>query len=330
MAFGDHLEELRRRMIWALVGVGVMTGIGLIFGRPIVAWLCIPLAQSLKAADLPPQTIATAPTTGFAIYMKVALVGGLVLSAPWVLYQGWKFIELGLYQSERRLMFILAPFSAAMTLLGVLFMYYIMLPVSLMFLIFFSTGYPAVGGEEPGFLFRLLAPNQQTQPADPTDVPPTNDPPLNVPILRTDPPEPADGDIWVKEPEGELRLRVNDRTRSIPLTTATLMTPLIEIRQYINFVAMMTLGITIGFQLPLVMLILGWSRLVDPAWLARYRGYCVFACFALGMLLTPADVLSMVMLAVPLWGLFEFGLILMRYTYRRHETGPQVNTDEHG
>jgi sec-independent protein translocase protein TatC len=84
-------------------------------------------------------------------------------------------------------------------------------------------------------------------------------------------------------------------------------------------VTWLALGVVIAFQLPVVMLILGWSQLVSPYWLAQYRKYCVFACFALGAIFTPADPVSMLVLALPLWGLFELGVLLMKLTYRQPE-----------
>ena len=65
------------------------------------------------------------------------------------------------------------------------------------------------------------------------------------------------------------------------------------------------------------MLVVGWWGVIDPKLIAGYRKYCAISCFGLGMLLTPPDVLSMMLLGFPLWGLFEFGLVLMRLAYRR-------------
>lgn len=318
MSIGEHIEEMRRRMIYALLGVGLLTGIGLVFGRiVIIPWLCVPLAQAQKAAGISPQTYGFSPTTAFAVYMKVSLATGLILGAPWVLYQGWKFIELGLYQAERKIVLILAPFSVMMTLMGVAFMYYIMLPACLMFLIFFSTTFPAIGADEPGWLFGLLAPKRPTQTLVDNRSQTIHNNPLQVPLLQLDPTDPEEGHVWIKMSEGELRFYVNGEIRRITSATPSLLNPLIEINQYLGFVTLLALGIVLAFQLPLVMLMLGWSGLVDPVLLAKYRGYCIFACFAIGMVLTPQDVISMVLLALPLWGLFEFGLLLMRFVQRR-------------
>ena len=64
---------------------------------------------------MPPNTIVTSVTAGFTVYIKVALISAAVIGAPWIVYQIWKFIEAGLYAHERKVVYILAPFSTIMT-----------------------------------------------------------------------------------------------------------------------------------------------------------------------------------------------------------------------
>ena len=332
MSFGDHLEDLRRRLFLALLGPLVTSALGLIYGRQIVGWLVKPLAQVLQYFGLPPQTYNLAVTTGFAVYMKVGLIVGLIVSSPWICYQLWKFIESGLYDHERKAALWVAPFSAVMSMLGVVFMYYVLLPITLAFLIFFTTGFPPPDNSGPpdrgliGWVLSAYGPPEI--PGGETDVdqpPPADGAGDNntsastvFPILTEDPAEPMQGQAWIKQPEGQFRVHVNGRTQTyIPLVGQSMLAPMIEIGQYISFVSMLMLGVVISFQLPVVMLILGWSGLIDPSWLSKYRRYCIFVCFALGALLTPADPISMVAMAMPLWGLYELGLLLMRFSYRR-------------
>ncbi|GAB4109236.1 MAG: hypothetical protein Kow00105_17800 [Phycisphaeraceae bacterium] len=328
MSFGDHIEELRRRLILALLGPLLMSVFGLIYGKEIVGWLVKPLTQVLLHFKLPPQTYTLAVTTGFGIYMKVGLIVGLVLSAPWVIYQLWKFVESGLYEHEKRAVYWVAPFSAVMSVLGVLFLYYILLPMTLAFLIFFTIGFPppdTSGPSESGLVSWALkaygdggsaedeSPDAASSEADPGIV--------RLPILDADPPDPVVGQAWIKRPEGHLRVRVSEtRTDSfIPLVGQSMLAPMIEIGQYISFVTMLMLAVVVSFQLPVVMMIVGWTGLVAPAWLAKYRRYCIFVCFVLGALLTPADPISMFALALPLWGLFELGLLVMRMGYKERK-----------
>lgn len=355
MSIGEHLEDLRRRMVRALLGVGLAAAVTLYFGRPLIAWLCAPLNTAQRLAGLAPQTYSFGPAASFTVYLKVATLAALILATPWVLYQLWQFVALGLYKSERRVVLLLTPFSAAMCALGVLFMYYIMVPICLWFFITWSVTYPPVRDAEPTWMFKVLtqakglewlgiaeleqgreAPTRLgdltpgsspgSSPASSPGSSPGSSPassPVLLPMLAEDPANPVEGQIWLKKPQNELRLWVGGRVRSLPLTTATLMSPLIEINQYLQFVAVLTLGIVITFQTPVVMLIAAWSGLVRAATLARYRRHCVFICFVLGMFFTPSDALSMLVLAFPLWGLYELGLLLMRLVEKPAEAeGP--------
>ena len=319
MDVGDHLEELRRRLIYALVGVVVASAVTLVFGKQIVSWLCLPLIQAQRSANVPAQTYTLTPIAGFAAYMKVSLVAAIIVASPWVVYNIWRFFESGLYPRERRAMILLAPFSAVMTTVGVLFMYYIMLPVSLWFLISFSASFPLTDQSNQSFMFSVINPPtvSLTQPSGNTAALKTR--PTVIPLLNENPPAPIEGQLWLKMPEQQLRFYIDGQIRTLPLHTATLINPMIEIGQYINFVSVMAVGIVVAFQLPVIMLILGWWSIVDPHLLSRYRKYCVLGCFGIGMVLTPADVLSMMLLAFPLWGLFEFGLALMKMAHRRSE-----------
>ena len=333
MSFGDHLEDLRHRMVLALLGPLVTSILGLIYGRHIVGWLVKPLAQVLQYFGLPPQTYNLAVTTGFSVYMKVGLIVGLVIASPWVVYQLWKFIQSGLHEHERRAAYWVAPFSAVMSVLGVLFLYYVLLPMTLAFLIYFTTGFPAPDASGPprsgiiGWVLSAYGEPQTPTTADDTLI----DAPgeaggfaAQIPVLDEDPANPATGQAWIKQPEGQLRIHINGRSVTyVPLVGQSMLAPMIEIGQYISFVTMLTIAVVVSFQLPVVMMILGWTRLIEPALLSKYRRYCIFACFALGALLTPADPISMFALALPLWGLFELGLIVMRLAYRKPTTSTE-------
>ncbi len=351
MSFAEHLEELRRRSIYALLGVGVALAATLLFTRPLIAWLCAPLLDALRGAGVPAQTYAFSPVAGFALYMKVSTVAALILASPWVLYQAWRFVAVGLYPAERRTFFLIAPFSAAMTLLGVLFFYYVMLPITLWFLISFSASYPEVSYREPSRFFSTFwGPSQHTAepvatetsstnhaaPMSPTPpsgsseasggggVPASTTSGASVPSLSADPPDPREGQIWYNAHEKQLKVHLDGQTHAVQLASQSLIVPLIEISSYLSFVAFTSLGVVVAFQLPVVMQVLGWTGLIDPEFFARYRRHCIFACFALGMVLTPPDVISMLLFSFPLWGLFELGLFMMRRAYRSRRTAAEM------
>ena len=327
MSFGDHLEDLRRRLILALAGPLVMSILGLVYGRQIIGWMVKPLAQVQLYFGLPPQTYNLAVTTGFGVYMKVGLITGLVVAAPWVVYQIWKFIESGLYDNEKKAAYLVAPFSAIMSVLGVLFMYYVLLPISLSFLIYFTVNYPTldVSDQKPGGLMGMVLSAYETSDAPSEDL--VEDPENSHAeepafeqgqVLEENPASPGNNQFWIKHPEGVMYYHYNGRTHPIKeMTVRSMVAPMIEIGQYISFVTMMGIAVIVSFQLPVLMMIVGWTGLIEPSLLSKYRRYCVFACFVLGALLTPADPISMVALALPLWGLYELGLLVMRVAYRK-------------
>ncbi len=337
MSFGDHLEDLRRRLILALAGPLITSILGLVYGREIIGWLVKPLAEVQLYFGLPPQTYNLAVTTGFGVYMKVGLITGLVIAAPWVVYQIWKFVESGLYDHEKKAAYLVAPFSGVMSLLGVLFMYYILLPISLAFLIYFTVSYPALDMQDTqpkGFMGIILSP--YAPPGQEAENPVEEHPldtgldkvPLTlsqIPATQTDPTEPVEGQIWFNQTDGVIRYHTGGRTLTfVPQEkqdtrpkNQSMVAPMIEIGQYISFVTMMGVAVIVSFQLPVLMMILGWTGLIEPKMLSKYRRYCVFACFVLGAFLTPADPISMVALALPLWGLYELGLLVMGVSFRK-------------
>lgn len=87
MTLGEHLEELRWRMIYALIGLAIGTTLSLIFANSLIGLLRLPYVNAMKDAGLEPDLTVLDVTGAFAMYLKVALISGLVLSSPWVFYQ---------------------------------------------------------------------------------------------------------------------------------------------------------------------------------------------------------------------------------------------------
>jgi len=85
-----------------------------------------------------------------------------------------------------------------------------------------------------------------------------------------------------------------------------------DISQYLNFSLKLFIAFGIAFEVPIITVLLIWSGITSRKKLARKRPYIVIAAFVTGMLLTPPDVLSQVLLAIPIWLLFEAGLLLSR------------------
>src|SRR5215211_6598113 len=92
MSFLEHLDELRRRIIYSLVAVGVGFAIAYAFIDPIFAFILRPMQQMLPAGQ---TLIYTEPTEGFMLMIKIGLMAGLILASPVVFLQVWLFIAPG-------------------------------------------------------------------------------------------------------------------------------------------------------------------------------------------------------------------------------------------
>lgn len=328
MPLGAHLEELRRRMLWALGGLLAAAILTFIYGFQIIGWLAQPMVQAQYALDFPPQTVVLDPTAGFTtVYLPVALIAALVVASPWLIFQAWQFVVVGLYARERKAVYLLAPFSTLMAGLGVAFAYYILLPVSLMFFLQFATFYPDIKVGNPNPVTALLLQAYGVNPSiDPDAAAPVPEglEPLELPVLGQDPIETPEGAVWINRRESKIKVIVEGKTRVIPLQSDRLIAPMPHLGEYVRFAALMMLGITAAFQLPVVMLVAGTTGLFDARSIAGLRKYALFVSFAAGAILTPTDLLSMLVLALPLYFLFEFGLILMRWTTPRDPTETPV------
>ena len=93
-----------------------------------------------------------------------------------------------------------------------------------------------------------------------------------------------------------------------------------DIRSYLDFVLKLCFAFGLSFEIPVAIVILSWMGLVDPSRLGKKRPYIFVLCFSLGMLLTPPDVISQILLAIPMWLLFELGLVLSKAISRKSET----------
>ncbi len=134
MTLGDHLEELRMRLLLALAGLIVCSVICLFFGPKIIAFIQQPYNNLMPDHPL----VALAPADAFIGYMKISLISGLILSSPWIFYQLWMFVAAGLYLNEKRYVRIAVPFCASLFIAGALFFLYIVAPISLAFFLKFG------------------------------------------------------------------------------------------------------------------------------------------------------------------------------------------------
>jgi len=285
MTFGEHLEELRRRIVLALLGVVVGAAICGLNYKVLLKALLVPYVEAYKGLEQaaqdagegetapeppspspaaapaktpakavagtmpPPRVILGTPMTGYVTIILLSMICGTMLASPWVIYQIWAFVGVGLHPHERRYIYIFGPTS---------------------FFLF-------VGGAALFYLYMLrLA--------------------LQALILPT-------ADIAVE---------------GIPLVDSSLF-----LNDYFRFVAWMTLIFGIVFQTPLVVLFLAKSGIVPLETLARQQKIVILLMCILAAVFTPPDPVTMVVMAVPLILLYEIGLLAAWFTRpRKHAEKP--------
>jgi sec-independent protein translocase protein TatC len=122
--FISHLVELRDRLIRALLGVGAVCILLLLWPGParIYDFLAAPMLASLPVGA---KMIATGVAAPFLVPMKVTLMLALIVALPWVFYQAWAFIAPGLYAHEKRLVLPLVISSSLLFVAGVAFCYFL-------------------------------------------------------------------------------------------------------------------------------------------------------------------------------------------------------------
>jgi sec-independent protein translocase protein TatC len=148
MSLGDHLEELRARLILAILGLAIALIACLAFGKWIISFIEMPY---IKAMGEQARLQSIAPTDGFTSYMEICMIAAVVIASPWIFYQLWLFISAGLYHHEKRYVHLAVPFSTILFVTGALFFVFIIAPLTLRFLVMFNK---SVLGVTSNFTFK--------------------------------------------------------------------------------------------------------------------------------------------------------------------------------
>jgi sec-independent protein translocase protein TatC len=132
MSFLEHLDELRKRLVHIAAYLALGFLVCWFFHRQIYDFLALPITKLL-----PPGTklVYTNVTDIFTLYMKVAMLAGLFLTLPLILYEVWKFIAPGLYRKEKKYVVPFLVSSVFLFVAGAAFCYYVILPAAFKFLI---------------------------------------------------------------------------------------------------------------------------------------------------------------------------------------------------
>lgn len=147
----EHLEELRTRLIRSAIALVITTLFSLLFTSRFLKLLIAP-AGGVKPVFL-------RPTEGFVTYMRVALLSGVILALPVIVYQLVRFITPGLKPSEARYVYIVVPAAVLSFVAGVSFSYFAMLPFALRYLLHFGSEYAVANwaiGEYISFVTTLM------------------------------------------------------------------------------------------------------------------------------------------------------------------------------
>lgn len=240
----SHLVELRQRIIYILIGVLAVFLLCLPFSQQLFEQFAQPVIQSLSDNE---NLIIRKPLDSFLIPLKLCLFLGVIVSLPWILYQVWGFVAPGLYQRERKIVAPLIISTTALFYLGVLFAYFVVLPLAFSFLAGFA-------------------------------------------------------------PEG---------TEYGP-----------DIADYFSFVFTVFFAFGLAFEVPVATVLMVMVGITDVDSLRNKRRYIIVGAFIFGMLLTPPDMISQTLLALPMWALFEIGLLVAARMEKKMDTERQADIDK--
>ncbi|MDB5353948.1 MAG: twin arginine targeting protein translocase subunit TatC [Phycisphaerales bacterium] len=298
MTVGEHLEDLRGRLAKALAGLFIAVVGCLTFSQKVVTFFIAPLTNQLSKHHMNPQLSQIELTEVFMTYLKISLITAMAIAGPWIIYQIWQFVAAGLYPNERKTVTRYIPMSITLFVAGLVFVYVLVLPMSIKFFLDFSNTFQLPFAAHPATI--------------------QNAPVWKVPVLEGDPAAHQDGDMWISRPEGRLKIWFEGAPHAVPFGPDSLIAPNIRVSEYIDLVLTFMLTFGVAFQLPLVVLALVTVGIVEVDFLRKQRKMVYFVMTIVAAFLAPGDiVVSMLSLLIPLVLLYEFGIWLAVVTAKR-------------
>ncbi len=235
LPFTAHLEELRQRLIKS--ALAVIAGFAACYGVSgrLFSFFVQPLLEALPEGS---HLAMIRVQEGFLTHLKMALLGGVLLASPVILYQAWKFVAPGLYPHEKRYVWPFVGTATAFFFAGAAFAFWVVFPFGFRFLLRYASG----------------------------------------PIRAS-----------------------------------------ISIDAYLGFAIKLLLAFGVVFELPVVVFFLARMGLITHHTLARGRGYALVVIFIVAAVLTPPDVFTQLMMAGPLYVLYEISILVARVFARPPE-----------
>lgn len=138
MSFFEHLEELRLRLLHSVLSIAVGFGLCFYFADDIYGYLARPLTETLRSLHMSDKLVYTNPTDPFNLYIKLAIVAGIFVASPYILWQLWLFISPGLYRHEKRYVWPFILLTSSLFIGGGFFAYRLAFPAALKFLLEFG------------------------------------------------------------------------------------------------------------------------------------------------------------------------------------------------
>lgn len=329
MTLGEHLEELKSRLIRALIGLFVGAVVCYMFVGYIQSFLLWPVHVVYKAHGLEPVIHTFAPSEAFMLSLKVAILVGLIVSAPYSIMQIWGFVAAGLYAKERRWVRSFAPVSIGLFFAGAIFLIVAVNPLLLNFLLTYQTELPDISKYMPRFLITasgigmLDVSKPSSQPVAELPARPP------VPAFENDPPGTIpEGFEWINRTEREKRVVFAGKTyresRLELVGSGNRIQPDLRLEEIIPFTLGLAAAFGIGFQVPVVVAFIAVIGLFSAADMAKYRRHVIFTMAIAAAIITPSpDPFSMMLLLTPMVGLFEAGLFAAR-RIERSRAAPQA------
>lgn len=228
MSLVEHIGELRFRVTRSAYGIFIGMIVCWGFSESIFNFIRQPIQQYLINGGL----VFTAPMDKFMAHIKISFVVGLLLSAPFWLYQLWSFIAPALYKKEKRIAAGFVLFGTTQFILGLAFSYFIVLPMAFKFLMTF-------GGE--------------------------------------------------------------------------IDKPMITIDHYLGFVTQTAVVFGLCFQMPVVISFLGLIGAISQRFLKEKRRFAIVGIAVVSAIAAPPDALSMILLLVPMWLLYEISIVIVGF-----------------